>query len=152
MRELFYIFQLKTNNLCAFIHVCINECIHTHTHTQLSLGIHRGLFPGFPKSPDAQVLYQIMQYLHTTYTHPPIYFKSSLDYSLSCVQFFAPMDCSLSGSSVHGILQARPVEWVAMSSSRVSFLPRDSAHISCICRQILYHLSHQGSPQITQNT
>ena len=33
MRELFYIFQLKTNNLCAFIHVCINECIHTCTHS-----------------------------------------------------------------------------------------------------------------------
>ena len=36
-----------------------------------------------------------------------------------------PVDCSLPGSSVHGILQARILKWVAMSSSRVSFLPRD---------------------------
>ena len=36
-----------------------------------------------------------------------------------------PMDCSLPGSSVHGILQARIVEWVAMPFSRVSSWPRD---------------------------
>ena len=36
-----------------------------------------------------------------------------------------PMDCSPPGSSVHGILQARILEWVAMPSSRVSFQPRD---------------------------
>ena len=38
---------------------------------------------------------------------------------LSCVQLFAtPMDCSLPGSSVHGISQARIPEWVAISFSR----------------------------------
>ena len=36
-----------------------------------------------------------------------------------------PMDCSLLGSSVHGILQARILEWVAMPSSRGSSGPRD---------------------------
>ena len=40
------------------------------------------------------------------------------------------MDCSLPGSSVHGILQARKLEWVAMSSSRISFWPRDRTCIS----------------------
>ena len=40
--------------------------------------------------------------------------------SLSRVQLFAtPVDCSLPGSSVHGILQARVLEWVAISFSRV---------------------------------
>ena len=34
-----------------------------------------------------------------------------------CLTFFAPMDCSLLGSSVHGILQARILEWVAISFS-----------------------------------
>ena len=43
----------------------------------------------------------------------------------SCPTLHNPMDCSLPGSSVHGILQARILKWVAMSSSRVSFLPRD---------------------------
>ena len=36
-----------------------------------------------------------------------------------------PMDCRSPGSSVHGILQARKLEWVAMPSSRRSSLPRD---------------------------
>ena len=36
-----------------------------------------------------------------------------------------PVDCSPPGSSVHGILQARILEWVAMPSSRRSSRPRD---------------------------
>ena len=52
------------------------------------------------------------------------------------------MDCSLPGSSVHGIFQARILEWVAISFSRGSSRPRDQIHITCIShigRQILYH-------------
>ena len=48
-----------------------------------------------------------------------------------------PMDCSSPGSSVHGILQVRVLEWVAISPSRGSFQPRYQTHI-CIVRQILY--------------
>ena len=43
----------------------------------------------------------------------------------SCLTLCNPMDCSLPGSSVHGILQARVLEWVAMPSSRGSSRPRD---------------------------
>ena len=43
----------------------------------------------------------------------------------SCLILSDPMDCSLPGSSVHGILQARILEWVAMPSSRGSSQPRD---------------------------
>ena len=43
-----------------------------------------------------------------------------------------PTDCSPPGSSVHGILQARTLEWVAISFSRGSFWPRDRTHVSCI--------------------
>ena len=39
---------------------------------------------------------------------------------LSCLTLFDPMDCSLPGSSVHGILKARILEWVAMPCSRGS--------------------------------
>ena len=42
-----------------------------------------------------------------------------------------PMNYSPPGSSVHGILQARRLEWVAMPSSRGSFQPRDWTHVSC---------------------
>ena len=54
----------------------------------------------------------------------------------------SPIDCSPPGSSVHGILQARALEWVAISSSRGFSWPRDQTHISCVScirRQILYH-------------
>ena len=53
--------------------------------------------------------------------------------------FFNPMDCSLPGFSVHGISQARMLEWVVLSSSRRSSRPRDRTHVSCIGRQIVYH-------------
>ena len=56
---------------------------------------------------------------------------------LSCIGLFCdPMDCSPPGSSVHGISQARILEWVAISLSRGSSQPRDW---TCIGRQILYH-------------
>ena len=42
-----------------------------------------------------------------------------------CLTLCDPMDCSPPGSSVQGILQARILEWVAISSSRVSSQPRD---------------------------
>ena len=64
-----------------------------------------------------------------------------------CLTHCDPMDCSLPGSSVHGILQARILEWVAMPSSRGSSQPRDRTqafHMQAF--HILYHLSHQGSP------
>ena len=43
-----------------------------------------------------------------------------------------PMDCSLPGSSIHGILQARRLEWVAISFSRGSSWPRDRTWVSRI--------------------
>ena len=60
--------------------------------------------------------------------------------------FCDPGHHSPTGSSVHGILQASILEWGAISFSRETSLPRDRTGVSCIGRQILYHLSHQGSP------
>ena len=51
------------------------------------------------------------------------------------------MDCSLPGSSVHGIFQARILEWVAMPSSRGSSRIRDQSQVtcvSCIDKPVLY--------------
>ena len=50
----------------------------------------------------------------------------------SCPTLYDPEDCSLPGFSVHGILQVRILEWVAMPSSRGSSWPRDRTHIFCI--------------------
>ena len=65
-----------------------------------------------------------------------------------------PMDYSPPGSSIHGIVQARILEWVSFSFSRGSSRPRDQTRISCIfCidRWVLYHLHHLGSPIVSVN-
>ena len=48
-----------------------------------------------------------------------------------CLTLCDPTDCSPQGSSVHGILQARILEWVACSFSRGSSRPRDRTRVSC---------------------
>ena len=95
-------------------------------------------------------VFQISQsswaYLDQRIYHPLSCFLSvfSLDYesrnrlkwsevkSLGCVRLCNPMDCSLPGSSVHGIFQARVLEWVAISFSRGSSRPRDRTQVSRI--------------------
>ena len=51
---------------------------------------------------------------------------------LSCLTLCDPMDYSPPGSSVHGILQAGILEWVAIPFSRASSWPRDRTQLSCI--------------------
>ena len=66
-----------------------------------------------------------------------------------CLTLCDPMNCSLPGSSVHAILQARILERVAISFFRGSSRTEDwtsVSYISCTGRQVLYYLSHQGSP------
>ena len=70
---------------------------------------------------------------------PAMWLHNSAVQSLSRVCLFLdPMDYSTPGSSVHGIFQTRILEWVAISSTRGSFPPRDTTCASCIGRQILY--------------
>ena len=57
-----------------------------------------------------------------------------------------PMDCSLSGSSFQGILQARILEWVAISFSRGIFLTQELNPGLLHCRQMIYQVSYEGSP------
>ena len=61
---------------------------------------------------------------------------------LLCLTICNPMDHSRPGSSVRGILQARILEWVAISSCRASSPPRDRTFVSCVSctgRQVLHH-------------
>ena len=57
-----------------------------------------------------------------------VHAKSPQSYLILC----DPMDCSLPGSSVHGILQAGILEWTARPSSRGSSWPRDGTWVSCL--------------------
>ena len=64
------------------------------------------------------------------------------EFVLSCFSCVWPMDGSSLSSSVHEILQARILEWVAMPFSRRSSWSKDRTHISdvsCIGRWVLYH-------------
>ena len=70
----------------------------------------------------------------------------------SCLTLWDPMDCSLPSSSVHGIFQARILEWIAISSSRGSSWLRVWTHVSCISctgRRILYHWAAREAPWYT---
>ena len=64
----------------------------------------------------------------------------------SCPTLCDLMDSSLPGSSIHGIFQARILEWVAISFSRGSSWPRDRTWVSCTSGR-LYHMSHLGRPK-----
>ena len=56
--------------------------------------------------------------------------EGSSEVAQSCPTLWDSVDCSLPGSSVHGILQARILEWVAISFSRGSSPPRDQTQVS----------------------
>ena len=62
-----------------------------------------------------------------------------------CPTLCDPRDCSSPGSSVHGILQARILEWVHFLLQGI-FPTQGLNSVPLYCRRILYHLSHQGSP------
>ena len=67
----------------------------------------------------------------------------------ACPTLWDPMDYSPPASSVHGILQARVLEWVAISFSRGSSQPRyQTLGISYIGRQILYHWAIREAPYV----
>ena len=71
----------------------------------------------------------------------------------SCPTLQDPMDCSPPGSSVHGILQARILEWVAMPSSRGSSPPRDRTCIyfgSCVAASF-FTTEPPGKPELYLN-
>ena len=77
-----------------------------------------------------------------------LYYKGVQAQVLICVWLCNPRDCSLPGSSVHGTIQARILEWVAISYSRGSSRSRDWTHLSCISWTgwwILYQLHHLGN-------
>ena len=61
-----------------------------------------------------------------------VFFFIKSEGAQSCLTLYNPMDCSLPGSSVHGIFQTIILEWVAISFSGGSSRPRDRTQVSCI--------------------
>ena len=64
-------------------------------------------------------------YLFVSFSSPVKESESESEVAQSCPTLCDPMDCSLSGSSVHGIFQARVLEWIAFSFSRGPSRPRN---------------------------
>ena len=72
--------------------------------------------------------------------------KKKVLVSQLCLTLCNPLDCSSPGSPVHGILQARILEWVAIPFSKGSPQPRDRTG-SLALADTFYHLIHQGGPK-----
>ena len=60
----------------------------------------------------------------------PYNYTMSSEVAQSCLTLCDPIECSLSGSSIHGIFQARVLEWIAISFSRGSSWPRNWTQVS----------------------
>ena len=89
-------------------------------------------------------------------------FEMKLDVSRSCIlcsvasilfdSFCDPLDYSLPGFSVRGILQARILEWVAVPSSKGSFQPRNWTCVSCIAGRFFTQWATTGFDPCQHNT
>ena len=67
----------------------------------------------------------------------------------SCLTFCNAMDCSMPGYCVHGILQARILEWIAIPFSRESFQPRDQTQVSYIAGRFFISWATREVPKLT---
>ena len=82
--------------------------------------------------PDPRLNLHLLCLLHWQVGSLPLVPPEELKWSQSCPTLCDPVDCSLPGSSVHGILQVRILEWVAISFSRGASQLRDWTWVSCI--------------------
>ena len=107
----------------------IHTQTHTHTHTQTHTADSPGGFPGVSDSKQSALN------------------AVCVSVAQSCL-LCNPMDCNLPGASVQGILQARVLEWVAISFSRGSSWPRDQTHVSCIAGRFFISWPTREAPSI----
>ena len=78
-------------------------------------------------------------FYHAIVKFPLLFHCCACSAAQFCPTLCDSLDCSPPGSFVHGISQARILEWVAISFSRVSSWSRNRTWVSCIGRRILYH-------------
>ena len=84
-------------------------------------------------------IYSYRHFLVYTFSNDSIRFRKYGDGSFAYVMFYSydSVECSLPGSSVHEIYQARILEWVAISFSRWSSQPRDRTQVFCNADSLL---------------
>ena len=132
---------IHTHVFPPLIYIYIHTYIHTLFQILFIIGYYKILSRVFP------VLYSwsllIISSIHSnmyilipnSYFIPPRHLpflisKIKMKVTKSCLTLCNPMHCSPPGSSVHGLFQARVLEWVAISFSRGSSQPRDRTHIA----------------------
>ena len=109
------------SHTCRHMYTCKNPYTHTESHLSICK-VYRW------KEIDTQIPVHVCS-SRTTWC-PEGELKWSEVSLLSRVRFCNPMDCSPSRSSIHGILQARILEWVVISFSRRTSWPRDRTQVS----------------------
>ena len=118
---------------CACMHVCVCTCLYPRLFFRLFSGIGKQVLKGpcpmgsfLHGSPES--LSRFPSSCRMLGAHSSI----ESEVAQSCLTLCDPMDCSLPGFSLHGLLQARVLEWVAISFSRGSSQRRDRTLVSCI--------------------
>ena len=93
------------------------------------------------------ILWSMRPFFFYIINHSVIHLKVKVLVTQSCLILRYPMDCSLPGASVHGILQARILEWVAIPFSKESSQSRDQ---TCVSRTVgrFFTTELPGKPMI----
>ena len=139
--------------LLSFFHFCSNSHVPVLWLASLHL-----VTSSVNHTPDSSC----PRLLHTHTSRPTMWRQDSMGVSAewglwhcycclvakSCLTLCNSMDYNLPGSSVHGILWTRILEWVAIFFFRWSSPSRDWTHISCIARWILYHWATRKAPSV----
>ena len=141
-KEQFLIFlgSTKWASIYLFIHPSIHPPTHPYIHHFIYLSV-------------TKILSEHRRHPLLWYEESEIQIRLSHGLSLlllvakSCPTLLQPMDCSPPDSSVHGIFQARTLEWAAISFSRGSSQSRDWICVSCIGRWIVYHWATWEAPK-----
>ena len=125
---------------------------HTHTHPTINWNIAKDSsikdLLAFTLGPLQSILNTFLSDLLTNKSrHITPQFKAlhACTCAQSCPILCHSINCTLTGSSVHGVFQARIMQWVAIFFSRISSRSRDQTHVSCVScsgRQFIYQLSH----------
>ena len=151
---------LKWNN-CSLLQFRHRQCIQKSSYIvtpaslfiaflhwdsgRVSLGhYHHETAPAFfvPLDADCDIFFIGLWWLVISHHYFCSFLECACVQAQWCLTLCDPMDCSPPSSSVHGIFQARTLEWVAISFSRGSSQSRNRNHgscVSCITRWILYH-------------
>ena len=106
------------------------------------------LFPGDLPDPEIEPISPALAGRFFSLSHQGNLYAKSLQL---CPTLCDPVDCGPPGSSIHGVLQARILVWVAMPSFRGSFQPKDWTHVSFVAGR-LFTTESLGTPKLVSYT